>query len=190
MRQSPRVASSTSRSRTAGCSSGGSAARVGDADNNAAGIAAATTTASTRQSDRADDDDMMAPLTRRIDTTRCTRIGPTRATRTRFGEYAGQMPEVLLDFPRTFVEFTDPDDEDQVFRCDLSWLTSRYKCIFGQGCRGIYASSPDAGCCALGAHFADDEDEQRVAQYVEQLGPDVWQHHDEGVDDWIEVEIG
>ena len=30
------------------------------------------------------------------------------------------MPEVALGFPRTFVEFTDPDDKDQVFRCDLT----------------------------------------------------------------------
>ena len=27
-------------------------------------------------------------------------------------------------------------------RCDLTWLTSRYTCIFGQGCHGIYATSP------------------------------------------------
>ena len=27
-------------------------------------------------------------------------------------------------------------------RCDLTWLTSSYTCIFGQGCQGIYASSP------------------------------------------------
>lgn len=99
------------------------------------------------------------------------------------------MPEILLDFPRSFVEFADPADEDQVFRCDLTWLTSRYKCIFGQGCRGIYASSPDAGCCTLGAHFADEEDEQRVSGFVDQLGPDVWQHHDDGHrDGWIEVD--
>ena len=81
------------------------------------------------------------------------------------------MPEVDLVFPRAFVEFVDPADADQVFRCDLTWLTSSYMCIFGQGCQGIYAESPDAGCCTLGAHFADKDDEKRVATYVAQLDP-------------------
>ena len=76
------------------------------------------------------------------------------------------MPEVDLVFPRAYVEFVDPADEDQVFRCDLTWLTSSYMCIFGQGCQGIYADAPDTGCCTLGAHFADKDDESRVAAYV------------------------
>ncbi|CAA9403050.1 MAG: hypothetical protein AVDCRST_MAG06-2324, partial [uncultured Nocardioides sp.] len=41
------------------------------------------------------------------------------------------------------MEFVDPADASQVFRCDLTWLTSSYTCIFGRGCQGIYASSPD-----------------------------------------------
>ena len=53
------------------------------------------------------------------------------------------MPEVDLVFPRAFVEFVDPDDADQVFRCDLTWLTSSWTCIFGSGCQGIYADRPD-----------------------------------------------
>ena len=68
-----------------------------------------------------------------------------------------------------------PADPDQVFKCDLTWLTSNYMCIFGQGCQGIYAESPDTGCCTLGAHFADKGDEKRVAAYVDQLTPDLWQ---------------
>lgn len=85
------------------------------------------------------------------------------------------MPEVPLDFPRAWVEFVNPDDADEVMRCDLTWLTSSYTCIFGHGCAGIYASAPDVGCCTLGAHFADAEDEQRVAGYVAQLTDDLWQ---------------
>ena len=87
------------------------------------------------------------------------------------------MPEVDLVFPRAWVEFVDPADEDQVFRCDLTWLTSNYMCIFGQGCRGIYADAPDTGCCTLGAHFADRDDQRRVASYVAQLTPEHWQFH-------------
>ena len=90
------------------------------------------------------------------------------------------MPEVEPLFPRAWVEFVDPADADQVFRCDLTWLTSSWTCIFGRGCQGIYAERPDDGCCTLGAHFADDDDEQRVAEYVEQLTDADWQHRRAG----------
>ncbi len=88
------------------------------------------------------------------------------------------MPEVPLDFPRAWIEFVDPADEDQTFRCDLTWLTSRWECIFGNGCQGIYADQPaDTGCCSLGAHFSDKDDEKRVRKYVKQLTPETWQHY-------------
>ena len=99
------------------------------------------------------------------------------------------MPEVLLPFPRAFVEFVDPAEPDQVFRCDLTWLTSRWSCIFGQGCPGIYADRPDDGCCTLGAHFSDAEDESRVASAVQQLTDAHWQHRtDASTGGWAELE--
>ena len=102
------------------------------------------------------------------------------------------MPEVDLVFPRAYVEFVNPADETEVMRCDLTWLTSSYTCIFGQGCPGIYADAPDVGCCTLGAHFADKDDEQRVAAYVDQLDDELWQQKPQGRrvrrDDWVEVD--
>jgi hypothetical protein len=104
------------------------------------------------------------------------------------------VPEVDLVFPRAFVEFADPADAGQVFRCDLTWLTSRYTCIFGQGCHGIYKDAPDTGCCTLGAHFADKDDERRVASFVGQLTPDLWQfrpgrpHDKVRKADWVETD--
>jgi hypothetical protein len=101
------------------------------------------------------------------------------------------VPEVDLVFPRAFVEFADPADDAQVFRCDLTWLTSAYTCIFGQGCQGIYADAPDVGCCTLGAHFADRDDEKRVAAFVAELTPDDWQLHPRRAvrkADWIETD--
>jgi hypothetical protein len=105
------------------------------------------------------------------------------------------VPEVDLVFPRAFVEFVDPADPDQIFKCDLTWLTSSFMCIFGQGCRGIYKESPDTGCCTLGAHFADTADEKRVAKYVDQLTPALWQFHPERTrsgkvrkKDWVETD--
>ena len=90
------------------------------------------------------------------------------------------MPEVDLGFPRSWVEFPNPDDPSEVFRCDLTWLTSRWTCIFGNGCPGIYATSPEAGCCTLGAHFADEEDHATVATFVDRLAPERWERHDDG----------
>jgi hypothetical protein len=101
------------------------------------------------------------------------------------------MPEVDLVFPRAYVEFVNPADDSEVLRCDLTWLTSSYTCIFGQGCQGIYAESPDTGCCTLGAHFADRADEKRVKRYVAQLDETTWQFHPGRhvtASDWIETD--
>ena len=91
------------------------------------------------------------------------------------------MPEVDLVFPRAWIEFQDPADDGQVFRCDLTWLTSSWTCIFGNGCPGIYAEAPDAGCCTLGAHFSDKADEKRVAAWVDRLDDATWQRRPEAV---------
>jgi hypothetical protein len=86
------------------------------------------------------------------------------------------MPEVPLDFPRQWVEFVDPADSEQLIRADLTWLTSRWTCIFGRGCPGIDAERPDAGCCVHGAHFSEKKDEKRVKHWVEKLDSELWQH--------------
>lgn len=96
------------------------------------------------------------------------------------------MPEIDLGFPRLWAEFTHPEDPDEVFRCDLTWMTSRWMCVFGQGCPGIYADRPSVGCCALGAHFAEDADYDRVAGFVAKLGPADWENHDAFAHDWTE----
>ncbi|EFQ83314.1 hypothetical protein HMPREF0063_11587 [Aeromicrobium marinum DSM 15272] len=99
------------------------------------------------------------------------------------------MPEIDLGFPRSWVEFANPDDATERFRCDLTWLTSRWTCIFGAGCPGIYEGSPEAGCCTLGAHFADDDDVERVRGFVEQLTPQQWERHAEGTaHGWTETD--
>lgn len=102
------------------------------------------------------------------------------------------MPEVPLDFPRQWVEFVNPADPDQMIRADLTWLTSRWTCIFGRGCKGISAERPDAGCCVHGAHFSEKKDEKRVRQWVKLLTPELWENHDlgQGKRGWIEKEDG
>jgi len=97
--------------------------------------------------------------------------------------------EVDLDHARAWVEFPDPADDEQVFRCDLTWLTSRWNCVFGRGCQGIRAGRASDGCCTLGAHFSDEDDEKRVAAHAERLTPELWQFHAEGTSErgWVEV---
>jgi hypothetical protein len=95
--------------------------------------------------------------------------------------------ETGMDFTRAWVEFPDPADEEQVFRCDLTWLTSRWNCIFGHGCQGIQAGRASDGCCTLGAHFSDEDDERRVAEHAARLTPETWQFHDVGTETgWVE----
>ncbi|MCX5585295.1 hypothetical protein OHA91_17025 [Streptomyces erythrochromogenes] len=96
------------------------------------------------------------------------------------GKAKAVADEKGLDFPRAWVEFPDPADDEQVFRCDLTWLTSRWTCIFGSGCQGIQAGRASDGCCTLGAHFSDEDDEKRVAEHVARLTPELWQFHDVG----------
>lgn len=92
--------------------------------------------------------------------------------------------EIRTPFPRTWVEFVDPADADQVLRCDLTWLTSSWTCTFGNGCQGIDATRPDDGCCVLGAHFSEAADEQRVAGHVARLAPETWQNFEAGREGW------
>lgn len=85
------------------------------------------------------------------------------------------MPEVPDTFPRAWIEFPDPADDDQIIRADLTWLTSNWTCIYGRGCQGIDRTVPAAGCCSHGAHFADKSDERRVRGWVEQLTAADWE---------------
>jgi len=95
------------------------------------------------------------------------------------------MVERPLGGPRHWLEFPDPEHDDQdpevVYRADLTWLTSRWTCIFGRGCRGIYADRPDDGCCTLGAHYSDEEDRNRTERMARELTAEQWQYRDDGL---------
>jgi hypothetical protein len=101
------------------------------------------------------------------------------------------VPEVDLDFPRQWIEFVDPADDAQIFRCDLTWLLSRWTCIYGSGCKGILADRPDDGCCSHGAYYSDKDDEKRVKRFAKDLTADEWQFRKQGLKSGItEVEDG
>jgi hypothetical protein len=90
------------------------------------------------------------------------------------------MPEVSLDFAREWVEFPDPADDENVFRCDLTWLLSTWRCIFGAGCPGIVEGRDEDGCCSHGAYLADRADERRVRAAAKELTREDWQYYAEG----------
>jgi hypothetical protein len=94
--------------------------------------------------------------------------------------------EVPLDFPREWIEFADPADENHLVRADLTWLLSRWTCVFGRGCHGIVAGRAADGCCSHGAFFTDSDDEQRVRAAVKRLSPTTWQHFRRGFKNWTE----
>lgn len=93
------------------------------------------------------------------------------------------MPQ---EFPRIYAEFIDPAGQERLYRCDLTWLTSHWQCIYGRGCQGIFASRPDDGCCTLGAHLSDDRDVERVSAAASRLTPEQWQGWSLGQDgSWL-----
>jgi hypothetical protein len=96
--------------------------------------------------------------------------------------------EVALDFPREWVEFVDPADAEHVIRADLTWLLSRWNCIFARGCHGIVAGGAGDGCCSHGAFFTDAEDEKRVRAAARGLTPQTWQHYRRGFKNYTEMD--
>jgi hypothetical protein len=100
----------------------------------------------------------------------------------------GPAPEVELDFPREWVEFLDPDDSQHLVRADLTWLLSRWTCVFGKACHGIVEGRAEDGCCSHGAFFTDADDETRVRNAAAKLSPQTWQHHRRGFKNWTEMD--
>ncbi|WP_134772368.1 hypothetical protein [Ornithinimicrobium flavum] len=103
------------------------------------------------------------------------------------------MTQTPLDRPGLWAEIQDPDEPAQRVRADLTWLTSRWHCLYAEGrCPGIDAGAPDAGCCTLGAHFTDADDLARVTAVVESLGADEWQLRGTGRTEgwWVTDEDG
>ncbi|MDQ3384445.1 MAG: hypothetical protein M3503_00295 [Actinomycetota bacterium] len=81
-----------------------------------------------------------------------------------------------------WLSFEDPD-EARTWTFDVTFLLSRWTCIFGRGCRGVLpedATHLVQGCCSHGAHFTDEADRDRVEAFVATLAADEWQHRTVG----------
>jgi len=80
------------------------------------------------------------------------------------------------------VSFED-EEEDRTWVFDVTFLLSRWACIYGQGCQGVLtepAPELEEGCCSYGAHFTGPEDQERVERAAEGLGSEEWQHRRRG----------
>ncbi len=78
-----------------------------------------------------------------------------------------------------YLSFEDPEEE-RTWVFDVTFLTSSYRCIYGQGCPGVLTEpAPELvhGCCTYAAHFTGDDDVERVRPFIDRLGPDRWQFH-------------
>jgi hypothetical protein len=89
------------------------------------------------------------------------------------------MSEIKAGFARDWIEFAVPNSEDEIYKCDLTWLTSNWTCIYGDGCKGVFANRPNDGCCTEGAMYSDADDEARTLKAAEFLTPDMWQFYQE-----------
>jgi hypothetical protein len=84
-------------------------------------------------------------------------------------------------------EFIEVVDDDTVWRFERKFLTSNWRCLFANGCKGILSAPAvelNQGCCSLGAHFGDgdagQEEARQVSAYAGMLTPEQWQLHTVG----------
>jgi hypothetical protein len=77
----------------------------------------------------------------------------------------------------------DDEDEERTWVFDVTFLTSNWTCIFGNGCQGVLTGpAPEKvqGCCSYGAHMVDKKDARHVEKVATTLSPEEWQFHKVG----------
>ena len=75
---------------------------------------------------------------------------------------------------RRFVEIVDPADGRTRWRLDAGFLTSNWRCIWGEGCQGIHDERrPELGdgCCSVGVVLADEDEAMNVAALAATMDP-------------------
>src|ERR1700733_1194606 len=81
-----------------------------------------------------------------------------------------------------WISFED-DEEERTWMFDVTFLTSNWTCIFGNGCQGVLTGpAPELvqGCCSYGAPFTSAKDARRVQAVAATLTPEPWQVPDKG----------
>ncbi len=99
------------------------------------------------------------------------------------GGHAGGVLSGQPGETREWVSFPDPA-EDRTWMFDVSFLTSSWSCLYGDGCQGVLtAPAPELaqGCCSYGAHFTGEEDARRIEKLAASLPPELWQYRQRGL---------
>ena len=68
---------------------------------------------------------------------------------------------------------------------DATYFRSNYKCIYGEGCKGVLdddATDLQQGCCSYGAHFEGKKDLATVVKSSKRLTKKNWQNKDKAKD--------
>ena len=76
---------------------------------------------------------------------------------------------------------------------DVTFLTSRWTCIFGNGCQGVLtepAAELNTGCCSYGAHASDKKDRDHVERVAKRLTDAEWQFRDKGKKRGVWAKVG
>jgi hypothetical protein len=79
---------------------------------------------------------------------------------------------------REWVTLVAPGKQRKRWQIDVTFMLSRYQCIFGCGCQGNLtepAAEMAQGCCSYGAHAHDNADRKHVESVAKQLHDDEWQ---------------
>lgn len=77
----------------------------------------------------------------------------------------------------------DDHEEERTWMFDATFLRSSWKCIYGEGCKGVLdhdATVLGQGCCSHGAHFIDDDDVQTVVNSSARLTKKNWENYKKG----------
>lgn len=96
------------------------------------------------------------------------------------------MPEVDPVFPREWLDIRDQTGLARIYRCDLTWLTSHWNCIYGNGCPGTRRQHQ--GCCTVGAHWSGRRDRHRVEAFARRLPAELWQFRETGRTEGVTVD--
>src|SRR5258707_8329840 len=84
--------------------------------------------------------------------------------------------EVELDCAREWVEFYGADNPEHLIAADLTWLLSRWTCVFGTpACKGTVEGRPDDGCCSHGAFMSEKDAIASLDAAVTLLTDEDWQ---------------
>ncbi|MGK2928463.1 MAG: hypothetical protein ACSLFO_02690 [Acidimicrobiales bacterium] len=84
-------------------------------------------------------------------------------------------------------EIVDPVDGTR-WTVDLDFLGSNWRCLWGEGCKGILDEPAEAlmqGCCSVGAEMLDTDEAMLVAALAPTLDHARFQHHAEAADEGV-----